>query len=160
MGCSVVYACRHVFDLSPVWPPRLRDLVGLDEADLIDCALVLIDTHQRALKDCIRSCERGLGPPTRAQALPLPLLGRLPGHVSPWVENGPMAPRNVIVPFGEKILFMLIFCQPLTPSISLHFKASVFRKNSCDMRGHSELRLSPPEAVKQVQSRPTGSIHK
>jgi len=49
MGCSVVYACRHVFELSPVWPPRLRDLVGLDEADLIDCAFVLIDTHQRAL---------------------------------------------------------------------------------------------------------------
>jgi len=60
MGCSAVYACRHVFGLSPVWPPRLRDLVGLDEADLIDCAFVLIDTHQRALSGQI-GVEGGCG---------------------------------------------------------------------------------------------------
>ena len=55
------------------------------------------DTHQRALKDGIRSCERGLGPPTRAQALPFPLLGRLPADPTPWVAGGPVGPRNAMV---------------------------------------------------------------
>ena len=41
------------------------------------------DVFQRGLKDSIRSCERGIGPPTRAQALPFALLGQLPGSSSP-----------------------------------------------------------------------------
>ena len=56
-----------------------------------------IDVFQRALKDSIRSCERGLGPPVRAQALPFASLDRLPGHSSPWVAGGPLGPRNAII---------------------------------------------------------------
>ena len=55
------------------------------------------DHLQRALKDAIRSCERGLGPPTRAQPLPLHLLGRLPPGCSPWNAGGPTSPRAAVV---------------------------------------------------------------
>ena len=36
------------------------------------------DTHQRALKDGIRSCERGLAPPHSGTGTPLPLAGAAP----------------------------------------------------------------------------------
>jgi len=49
MACSVVYAARYCFGLSPPWPPRIRDLVGLDVPDFIDCAFVLIDNYQQAV---------------------------------------------------------------------------------------------------------------
>ena len=55
------------------------------------------DVLQRALKDAVRSCERGLGPPTRAQPLPLHLLGNLAGGVEPWCAGGPSSPRAAVV---------------------------------------------------------------
>ena len=51
----------------------------------------------RALKDCKRSCERGMGQPMRAMALPFARLGELPGGREPWVVGGPLCPRNAIV---------------------------------------------------------------
>jgi len=51
----------------------------------------------RLLADIGRSCLRGLGPPVRAQALPFEQLHRLPGGQNPWVENGPLGPRNLII---------------------------------------------------------------
>ena len=50
------------------------------------------DVLQRTLRDAIRSCERGLGPPTRAKPLPFSQLGRLPGAHAPWVVGGPGLP--------------------------------------------------------------------
>ena len=52
---------------------------------------------QRALRGAIRSCDRGLGPPVRAQALPFSQLWRLPGLRTPWVAGGPIGPRTCIV---------------------------------------------------------------
>ena len=54
------------------------------------------DVLERALRDAIRSCERGLGPPTRAQPLPFHLLHELPSGREPWVVGGPCNPRNAI----------------------------------------------------------------
>ena len=51
----------------------------------------------RLLKDCIRSCERGLGAPTRAAPLPLERLAELPGGHAAWVPSGPLGPRNLMV---------------------------------------------------------------
>ena len=51
----------------------------------------------RAVKDGIRSCERGMGPPTQARPLPLEHLGRLPLAEDPWARGGPPWPRNAIV---------------------------------------------------------------
>ena len=56
-----------------------------------------LDIHHRAVKDAIRSCERGLGPPTRAMPLPFMALGRLPGGHDPWAPSGPIGPRNAII---------------------------------------------------------------
>ena len=56
-----------------------------------------LDTHHHSLKDAIRSCERGMGPPTRAMALPFVRLGLLPGPHGPWVNGGPVGPRSAIV---------------------------------------------------------------
>ena len=55
------------------------------------------DSLQRCLKDAIRSCERGMGPPTVAQPLPLRSLYLLPGGADPWVRGGPACPRNAIL---------------------------------------------------------------
>ena len=55
------------------------------------------DAMDRALKDSIRSCERGLGPPTVAQPLPFALLGTLDGNPAPWTDEGPVGPRHAIV---------------------------------------------------------------
>ena len=52
---------------------------------------------QRLLKDAIRSCERGMGPATRARPLPLLQLGGLPGGLQAWVAGGPARPRNAVV---------------------------------------------------------------
>ena len=52
---------------------------------------------QRAFRDAKRSCERGLGGPVRARALPLEELGDLPGGPTPWAKGGPIHPRNAMV---------------------------------------------------------------
>ena len=51
----------------------------------------------RALKDCKRSCERGMGQPMRVLAFPFSRLGELPGGTAPWAPGGPLSPRNAIV---------------------------------------------------------------
>ena len=51
----------------------------------------------RLLKDCIRSCERGLGAPTKAAPLPLEKLKYLPGAHAAWFPGGPLGPRNLVV---------------------------------------------------------------
>ena len=55
------------------------------------------DLLHRAAKDAIRSCERGLGPPTRAQALPLHRLGNLRWCRNAWTPEGPACPRSAMV---------------------------------------------------------------
>ena len=52
---------------------------------------------RRAITDATRSCERGIGGPVRARALPLAEFHRLPGGRDPWVPSGPLSPRNVLV---------------------------------------------------------------
>ena len=54
------------------------------------------DALNRLLRDAVRSCERGLGPPVRAQPLPFDRLGALPGGKAPWCEGGPSSPRNAV----------------------------------------------------------------
>ena len=51
----------------------------------------------KALRDGIRSCERGMGPTTQAQPLPMARLGLLPLDDAPWARNGPARPRNAII---------------------------------------------------------------
>ena len=51
----------------------------------------------RALKDAIRSCQRGLGGPVRALPLPFEKLRDLPGDDGPWSAGGPLFPRNLVV---------------------------------------------------------------
>ena len=53
--------------------------------------------EMRTQADVVRSCERGLGAPVKAMALPFQRLHLLPGGHSPWVKNGPLGPRNMIV---------------------------------------------------------------
>ena len=55
------------------------------------------DLEVRAARDAKRSCQRGLGGPQRALPLPFRRLGELPGGWEPWVGNGPMGPRNLVV---------------------------------------------------------------
>ena len=52
---------------------------------------------ERLLKDTIRSCQRGLGGPTKALALPLLRLGELPQDELPWVLGGPLHPRRAMI---------------------------------------------------------------
>ena len=51
----------------------------------------------RAMADAIRSCERGIGGPVKAMALPFDRLHELPGTRSAWVAGGPVSPRNMVV---------------------------------------------------------------
>ena len=53
--------------------------------------------EQRAVRDAVRSCQRGLGGPQRALPLPFDKLDLLPGGVDPWTGGGPVAPRNLVV---------------------------------------------------------------
>ena len=52
------------------------------------------DVLQRMQVDVRRSCERGQGPPTRAQPLPLARLGQLPWSPEAWVVDGPARPQE------------------------------------------------------------------
>ena len=51
-------------------------------------------TLQRALKDAVRSCERGQGAARQSLPLPMELLHLLPGDRKPWTPGGPLSPRN------------------------------------------------------------------
>ena len=58
---------------------------------------VCSEATQQAIRDALRSCTRGLGGPVRARALPLELLGGLPGDPTPWTAGGPVGPRNMLI---------------------------------------------------------------
>ena len=49
------------------------------------------------MRDAVRSCTRGLGPPLRPLALPLHRLGELPLGSDPWAPGGPIGPRSLII---------------------------------------------------------------
>ena len=51
----------------------------------------------RAIQDAVRSCDRGVGGPVKAMALPFERLGELPGQRQAWVKGGPLSPRNALV---------------------------------------------------------------
>ena len=53
--------------------------------------------ESRAMADAIRSCERGMGGPVKAMALPFDRLHELPGLRAPWAAGGPASPRNMMV---------------------------------------------------------------
>jgi len=54
-------------------------------------------TLQQAVNDAVRSCERGMGGPVKARALPFSRLRELPGGTEPWVPGGPLRSRNAII---------------------------------------------------------------
>ena len=60
-------------------------------------SFVWTPAEQRAMRDAVRSCQRGLGGPQRALPLPFEKLDLLPGGGQPWVGGGPIAPRNLVV---------------------------------------------------------------
>ena len=51
----------------------------------------------RLKADVVRSCERGMGAPVKALALPFAQLGDLPSGDEPWVPLGPISPRTVVI---------------------------------------------------------------
>ena len=53
--------------------------------------------EQRATRDAVRSCLRGLGGPQKALPLPFSRLGELDGGHLPWTAAGPVGPRNMVV---------------------------------------------------------------
>ena len=52
---------------------------------------------QRALKDSVRSCERGVGGARQALPLDMDRLHLLPGDRTPWSSGGALCPRNCLV---------------------------------------------------------------
>ena len=52
---------------------------------------------QRALKDVIRSCKRGLGPAKHCEGLVLELMPDLPGNPRAWAAGGPWRPRGSLI---------------------------------------------------------------
>ena len=53
--------------------------------------------EQRAMRDAVRSCTRGMGGPQKALPIPFESLHLLPGCADPWAPGGPVKPRNVVV---------------------------------------------------------------
>ena len=53
--------------------------------------------EQRAMRDAVRSCTRGLGGPQRALPISFESLHLLPGAAEPWAPGGPVKPRNLVV---------------------------------------------------------------
>ena len=91
---------------------------------------------QQAFQDAVRSCERGLGGPVKARALPFGRLGELPGGDAPWTAGGPMRPRSALV-LGAWFLtreielssasaaaLELSFPRPGIPQVRFHLPAS------------------------------------
>ena len=110
---------------------------------------------QQAFHDAIRSCERGLGGPVKARALPFDRLGTLPSGDGAWVPGGPLRPRNAMV-LGAWFLtreielssasaaaLELSFPQPGVPQVRFHLPASkndltavgTAREHGCACRG-------------------------
>ena len=110
---------------------------------------------QQSMQDAIRSCERGLGGPVKARPLPFARLSELPGGDEPWVQGGPLRPRNAIV-IGSWFLtrelelssasaasLELSFPSPGIPQVRFHLPASksdvlatgVAREHGCSCRG-------------------------
>ena len=57
----------------------------------------LTSAELRSIQDATRSCERGVGGPMKAQALPFERLHQLPASRQAWAPHGPMSPRNAVV---------------------------------------------------------------
>jgi hypothetical protein len=57
----------------------------------IDMQLALTCTR------CIRSCKRGKGPPRKTEGLPLLRLSELEEDAGPWIADGPLFPRRLLV---------------------------------------------------------------
>jgi hypothetical protein len=53
-------------------------------------------TH-RALKDVIRSCNRGLGPAKHCEGLVLEIMPDLPSSQAAWAHGGPWRPRDSLI---------------------------------------------------------------
>ena len=90
----------------------------------------------RALKDCKRSCARGVGASSRPRPLPLELLGQLPAGREAWCEEGPLNPRaamimgswwlcrEVEISSSRARLIELLFSDAGVPSVRWHLPAS------------------------------------
>jgi len=65
--------------------------VAVRQGHLID------DAVAQAIRDMSRSCLRGLGGPVRALALPMERFRELPAAATPFVQGGPIGPRNMCV---------------------------------------------------------------
>jgi len=110
---------------------------------------------QQSFQDAVRSCERGVGGPVKARALPFSRLGELPGGDAPWAAGGPVRPRNAII-IGSWFLtreielssasaaaLELTFPQPGVPQVRFHLPASktdvsaagTAREHGCSCRG-------------------------
>ena len=79
---------------------RYRSAAGYLSQYRVDCerhGFEFDQLMQRAVRDSIRSCVRGLGGPVQALPLPFDRLRMLPGGREPWVPSGPLAPRNLMV---------------------------------------------------------------
>ena len=109
--CEHFLACWGL-PMSPPTPQAIYALGASLKAGRYRSAAVYLSTYkswiarqgqdwssslQQSMQDAIRSCERGLGGPVKARALPFGRLGELPGGDAPWVSGGPMRPRNAIV---------------------------------------------------------------
>ena len=58
---------------------------------------VVSEALRRNVLDYSRSCLRGLGAPARPKALPLEQLHLLPKGFEPWISEGPINPRAMLM---------------------------------------------------------------
>ena len=100
------------FDYPPLDAERVRVLAAVCKKGKMRSAAQLLSTAKvhaermnchlspatlQALRDAKRSCERGMGPPKRAEGLPLEELHRLPDADEPFVPGGPCAPKRALI---------------------------------------------------------------
>ena len=104
---------------------------------------------QQAMADAIRSCERGLGGPVKARALPFGKLDRLPLSTQPWVAGGPMRPRNSIV-MGAWFL---------TREIELSTAVAGSLELSLDAAGRPRVRFHLPASKSDMKATGTAREH-
>jgi hypothetical protein len=98
----------------------------------------LDETCRRVLLDSVRSCERGVGAPAKALALPFERIGSLKCHREPLTVVGPLCLRNLVVAGSWYLCREIEISLALATSISLE-------DSSGKVRAHWRLPVSKTE---------------
>ena len=103
-----------------------------------------------ALRDAVRSCQRGQGAPVQATPLPMRRFHELPGGRDAWAAGGPLSPRNALVTGAWWLL----------REVELSTLRARLAEASCGVDGVWRVHLTLPASKSDQEARGTARGHR